>query len=221
MTAYQLINYIIPSLKKSDDISRAKQWMDELRVKELPVIHEDKLLGFITEDLLFDTEIITPTVVDYPLIGQTCFVKATNHYYDVLKVQSDHQMKMAAVLDLNDNFQGVVLTDDILHELAKTAIVNSIGAIVVLKSTLSDYSLHEISRLVEMNDSTILGVNVKPDPDDPALLEITLRINHQNVNQIASGLTKSGYQVTSSYNTEDNSFDEKDRFSLLMKFLDP
>jgi len=221
MVADQLINYMVPPLKVGDEITRAKQWMDEFRVKELPVVDQSKLLGFITEDLLFDSEIMNPMVGEYPLIGVSCFASSSTHYYDVLKILQDHQMSMVAVLDANEEFKGVVLVEDILKEFGNTAIVNSVGAIVILKSSLNDYSLSEISRIVEMNESTILGANVKPDSDDPSLLEIVLRINHQDVNQISSGLANSGYQVISAYNTEDNSFDEKDRFGHLMKFLDP
>ena len=221
MIAEQLINYMVPPLKKEDDITRAKQWMDEFRVKELPVIDDSKLLGFITEDLLFDSEIMDPSVGHYPLIGKTCFVYKNRHYYDVIRVLNDHQMTMVAVLDYNEEFKGVVLVDDIVKEFARTAIVNSSGAIIILQSSLNDYSLSEISRIVEMNGSTILGANVRPDTSDPSLIEVVLRINHQDVNQIATGLAKSGYQVTSSYNTEDDSFDEKERFGHLMKFLDP
>lgn len=221
MVAEELINYMVPPLKVRDDIMRAKQWMDEFRVKELPVIDDSKLLGFITEYLLFDSEIMKPTVGDYPLLGHSCFVKSKNHYYDVLKVLNEHQMNMVAVLDFEEAFKGVVLVEDIIKEFAKTAIVNSVGAIIILKSSLNDYSLSEISRVTEMNGSAILGANVKPDINDPSLLEIVLRVNHQDVNQIATGLAKMGYEVTSSYNTEDNSFDEKDRYGHLMKFLDP
>lgn len=221
MTAHQLINYMVPPLKQGDDIARAKQWMDEFRVKELPVVNDNKLLGFVSEELLYDSEIMHPEVGAYPMMGQTCIVSPTSHYYDILKVQYDHEMDMVAVIDDLGDFKGVVLMSDILKEFAKTAIVNSSGAIVTLKTSLNDYSLSEISRIVEMNGSTVLGANIKPDAEDPSLIEIVLRINHQDVNQIATGLSKSGYKVTSSFNTEDNSFDEKDRFGLLMKFLDP
>lgn len=220
MIAEQLINYMVPPLKPSDDIARAKQWMDEFRVKELPVVEDNKLIGFISEELLYDEDILHPEVGSYPLIGQKCAVTANRHYYDILKVQHDYHMDMVAVLKDTD-FVGVVLLSDILKEFAKTAIVNSVGAIISLQSSLNDYSLTEISRIVEMNGSTILGANVKPDLEDPSLLEIVLRINNQDVNQIANGLSNSGYKVTSSFNTGDNSFDEKDRFGLLMKFLDP
>ncbi|WP_424962827.1 hypothetical protein [Ekhidna sp.] len=220
MIAEQLINYMVPPLKPSDDIARAKQWMDEFRVKELPVVENNDFKGFISEDLLYDSEILHPEVSAYPLIGQSCVIPATSHYYDILRVQSDHQLEMVAVVS-GDEFKGVVLISDILKEFAKTAIVNAQGAIVTLQTSLNDYSLSEIARVVEMNGSTLLGANVKPDLDDPSLIEIVLRINHQDVNQIATGLSKSGYKVTSSFNTEDNSFDEKDRYGMLMKFLDP
>ena len=138
---------------------------------------------------------------------------------DAIKVLNDHEMSMVAVLDFSEEFKGVVIVDDIVKEFARTAIVNSSGAIIILQSSLNDYSLSEISRIVEMNGSTILGANVRPDANDPSLIEVVLRINHQDVNQISSGLANSGYQVTSSYNTEDDSFDEKERFGQKSHFF--
>ena len=188
MIAEQLINYMVPPLKEEDEITRAKQWMDEFRVKELPVIHGKQFLGFISEEMLYDTDIMHAKVGSYPLKGQSSVVSINTHYYDILKVQSEHNMEMVAVVDFQAEFRGVVLISDIVKEFAKTAIVNSEGAIISLKTSLSDYSLSEISRIVEMNGSIILGANVMPDVDDSSLIEIVLRINHQDVNQIATGL---------------------------------
>ncbi|MEM9338234.1 MAG: CBS domain-containing protein [Bacteroidota bacterium] len=218
MIAEQLINYMVPPLNPTDDVTRAKQWMDEFRLKELPVIDDKQLLGFISEELLYDTEVMHPEVGKYPLIGQQCVVAPWKHYYDILKIQRDNNMDVVAVLD-NKEFKGVVLKDDILREFANTAIVNSEGAIIIVQTSLNDYSLAEISRIVEMNGSTILGANIKPNAEDPSQIEIVLRINHQDVNQISSSLNNIGYQVISSFNTEDNSYDEDERFGLLMKYL--
>ena len=218
MIAEQLINYMVPPLKPEDDIARAKQWMDEFRVKELPVVDENKLLGFVSEELLYDAEQMYSEVGGYPLIGHSCIVAPWKHYYDILKVQEDHQMDLVAVVD-NEEFKGVVLKADILKEFSKTAIVNSPGAIIILQSTLGDYSLSEISRIVEMNGSIVLGANVRPNSKDQSNIEVVLRINNQDVNQISNGLSKSGYNVISSFNTEDNSFDEEERYGLLMKYL--
>ena len=218
MIAEQLINYMVPPLKPSDDITRAKQWMDEFRVKELPIVDSGKLLGYVSEELLYDAEILHPEVGLYPLIGQEVLVAPWKHYYDILKILSENQMDVVAVID-NEEFKGVVLRDDILKEFSKTAIVNSGGAIIILQTSLKDYSLADISRIVEMNGSIVLGANVRPKTEDTSLIEIVIRINSQDVNQISTGLNKSGYNVISSFNTEDNSFDEEERYGLLMKYL--
>lgn len=219
MIAQQLINYMVPPLKPEDDLTRAKQWMDEFRVKELPVVDDNKLIGYVSEELLYDSEIMHSKIGDYPLILQECFVAPWRHYYDVLKKQSENDLDVIAVLE-KEEFKGVVLKSDILKAFSETAIVNAEGAIIVLQTSLSDYSLSEISRIVEMNGSTIVGANVKPNEEDPSQIEIVLRINHQDVNQISNGLSNSGYQVISSFNAEDHSFNEEERFGLLMKFLD-
>ncbi len=218
MIAEQLINYMVPPLKPSDDITRAKQWMDEFRVKELPIVDNSKLLGYVSEELLYDSEIMYPDVGSYPLINGSVIVAPWKHYYDILKVLSENQMDVVSVIE-NEEFKGVVLRDDILREFSKTAIVNSEGAIIILQTSLKDYSLSDISRIVEMNGSIVLGANVRPNNDDASQIEIVVRINGQEVNQISNGLNKSGYQVISSFNTEDKSFDEEERYGLLMKYL--
>ena len=218
MIAEQLINYMVPPLKPNDEIIRAKQWMDEFRVRELPVVDEGVLSGYISEDLLYDSEIMHSQVGQYPLKNSNSIVEPWKHYYDILKVLSENDMDLVSVLE-NNEFKGVVLKEDVLKEFSETAIVNSNGAIVILQSSLKDFSLAEISRITEMNGALVLGANVRPNSEDASQLEIVLRINQQDVNQISNGLSKSGYQVISSFNTEDQSFDENERYGMLMKYL--
>lgn len=219
MTAEQLINYMIPPLKIEDDVARAKQWMDEFRLNELPVVEDGKFLGFISEDLIYDMNLNHGEVGAYPLKGQNCIASPWNHYFDVLKVIKNHEMGMVSVID-NGVFEGVVVLDDILNEFAQTAIVNTEGAILKVQCSLSHYSLSEISRIVEMNGSTIMGTNIRPNSDTPSLIDIAIRINHFDINQIISGLSEAGYTVIDSFNTQDESYDEEQRFGLLMKYIE-
>lgn len=218
MIAEDLINYMVPPLKVTDDITRAKQWMDEFRVKELPIVKEGQLLGFITEDMLYDDEILHPYVGDYPLVAQQCQVSSKKHYFEILKLHRTFNMDLVAVVD--DSFKGIVLVQDILKELSKTAMVNSDGAIIILETTLQDYSLLEISRIIEMNEASILGLNMRGSEEEPEKIEVVIRLNAQVINEIINGLKTSGYKVSSTFNTEDKSFDEEERYRLLMKYLE-
>ena len=218
MIASDLINYMVPPLKPSDDITRAKQWMDEFRVKQLPVVNEGNLLGFITEDMLFDSEILYPYAGDYPLVNLDCQVHSSKHYYDILKLHGKYKMDVVAVVD--GEFKGVVIIQDILQELSQTAMVNSEGAILIIETTLQDYSLLEISRIIERNGSSILGLNMSAQASDPEKVEIAVRVNSQLVSEIQSGLRSSGYNLISTFNGDDKSFDENERYGLLMKYLE-
>ncbi len=219
MIAEQLINYKIPPLKPTDDITRARQWMDEFHLRDLAVVDESKLMGFVSEDLLHDSGLVHSKVDNYPLIGQSYFVTPWVHYYDILKMQGENEIDMIAVVE-NEIFKGVVLIADVMKELAKTAMVSSHGAIIIAQTSLNNYALSEISRIVEMNGSTVLGANIGIHSKDQSQIEITLRISNQDINQIVKGLEKSGYHIISSFNTFESSFDEQKRFDLLMKYLE-
>ncbi|MEM9895817.1 MAG: CBS domain-containing protein [Bacteroidota bacterium] len=220
MNAEQLINYMVPPLKPTDDIVRAKQWLEEFRIQELPVVHDKKLVGFITDQLLYDVNIAEHEVGNYPLVGHDWNVSPKTHYLDILRELSQHNIGCIAVVNESE-FLGVAVLNDILKEFGNTAIVNSSGAIITLRTMLSNYSLSEISKTVEMNESMILGCNIMPDINDPAYADVTLRINHQDVGQICAMLSGQGYEVTSSLNTENNAIDEEKRLGLLMKYLEP
>jgi CBS domain-containing protein len=51
MIAQELINYLIPPLKPTDDGHKAMVWMEEFRCKHLPVVDKGRLLGFLSEDV--------------------------------------------------------------------------------------------------------------------------------------------------------------------------
>lgn len=221
MNVSELIHHTFPLLRPSDDLTQAKQWMDEYHVKQLPVVCEDEFLGFISDELLYDTRIMHATVGEYPLLAAHCFVLDAQHYFDALKTLYAYEMDMVAVLDAEKHFVGLVLASDILKEMGDTALVSADGAIIGLKCSLKNYSLGEISGIVERNDAHLFGVNVKTDKSDPSSVEIVLRVNQHDVGQITASLANSGYLVTSTYHTEDQKIDEKERFGLLMKYLNP
>lgn len=219
MIARNLINYSIPPLKPIDSIQRAIQWMEEFRVKELPVVEDGNLLGYLSENTIYDTDSKDGKVGSLPLISPKCYVYPWNHYYDILKKTALYNMEMIAVVE-DDNFMGVITSKDILNSFSQTAMVNSDGAIITFQTTVRNYSLSEISRIVEMNGASILGMNIRPQDDDKQKFSVGMRINNQNIKQIIIGLNKNGYEVTSSYNTIGNEEQEKERIGFLVKYLE-
>ncbi|MEQ8581095.1 MAG: cbs domain containing protein [Marinoscillum sp.] len=219
MIAKDLINYMIPPLKPQDEISKAKQWMDELRLSELPVVESGLFLGLIDEELLLNDELRYPAVGDYPLVGQQCVVHAGNHYYDVLKTSGLEGFRIVAVIDELNQYLGVVSIEDVVEAFAQNSSVNTPGAILGLRLKLHDYSLAEISRIIESNEAKILSSYLSPHSIEPGELNLTLKINKEEITHIVASLEQHGFYVENSYNMRDSSYEEKERIDILMKYL--
>ncbi|WP_414693261.1 CBS domain-containing protein [Ohtaekwangia sp.] len=211
---------MIPPLKGSDDAHKAIVWMEEFRCQYMPVVDDGKLLGFISEEIILETNDIDKNVRDFTLIGQQCYVHLDTHFYDILKVAADHKLQMVAVLNEDMTYFGVITVQDTLTSFAQTAAVQMPGGILVLSMNFIDYSLAEISRLIEENHAKILSSILKEDPLDTGKIRLTLKINQQDLSRVVSTLERFGYKVIGRYQEAKPIAGEKDRIDMLLRYLD-
>ncbi|HEY9117482.1 MAG TPA: CBS domain-containing protein [Roseivirga sp.] len=219
MVAADLINHMIPPLKPTDDGDKAMIWMEELRTNQLPVIEKGKFLGFISEEIILEDNNAKKHVSDYALEDQSCFVLEHQHFYDIIRMASDCDSQMVAVLSSTGAFLGVVGIEDTIRAIADSTAVQDQGAILVLLVNHRDYSLAEISRLIEGENARILSVAVGRDLSDNSMLRITLKINQNEVSHIAASLERFGYKIVGRFQEEEVKSNDKERFDLLMKYL--
>lgn len=219
MIAEDLINHMIPPLKGSDDAHKAIVWMEEFRCEHMPVVENGKLLGFISEEIILETNDIEKNVRDFDLMGQNCFVHLHAHFYDILKVAAEHKLQMVAVLDDDEIYTGIITVQDTMTSFAQTAAVQMPGGILVLSMNHNDYSLAEISRLIEENRARILSSILKEDPMDPGKIRLTLKLNELDLSRIVATLERFNYKVIGRYQETKPLTTEKDRFDMLMRYL--
>ena len=219
MIAKDLINYMIPRLKPGDSIERAQQWMDEMRLTELPVVDNDSFVGMLEADMVFNEDFNYQTIGEFPLDGQNCMVSGYSHYYDILKTANVEGCRLVAIGEADKSYLGVVSMEDLVGTFAQNSSVNTPGAILGIKLTLQDYSLAEISRIVENNDAKILSSYITPHPANPSDLHLTLKVNTEEVSYIIASLEQNGFVIENSFNTRDSSNEEKERVDSLLKYL--
>lgn len=220
MIAEDLINHMIPPLKGTDDAHKAIVWMEEFRCNYMPVVDNGRLLGFISEEIILETNEIEKSVKDFALVGQNCHVQLDTHFYDILKVAAENKLQLVAVLNEDQSYCGLITVQDTLTSFAQTAAVQLPGAILVLSMNHADYSLSAISRLVEENHAKILSSIVKEDPLDPSKLRLTLKINQIDLLRIVATLERFGYKVIGRYQDSKPEGDGKERIDMLLRYLD-
>ncbi|CAD5289307.1 MULTISPECIES: cbs domain containing protein [unclassified Imperialibacter] len=219
MIASDLINYMIPPLKLSDEIQKAILWMEELHSTELPVVEKGEFLGFINEDTILELNAALPRVADYDLQGVKCKVDQSQHYYDVIKACDNNGLSLVAVTDNVGTYLGVITLEDVIQAFAMTSSIKSHGGILVLSMKQIDYSLAEISRLIESDNGKILSSYLTDDPNDSSKVSLTIKINLEDLSRVQATLERFGYQIVAKFNNAPEAVDEQERMDILMKYL--
>lgn len=220
MVARELINHMIPPLKKSDPATKATAWMEKLRINQLPVIENGVYLGLISEELILEDNDDSKLVGEYELQGVSGVVNESQHFYDVLKIVSDYGVQLVAVLDDSEKFLGVISIKDTVTAFAQSAAVQSPGGILILSLKQIDYSLSEISRLVESNGAKILGSIVNNDMLDANMIKLTLKINKTDLSSIIATFERFEYKIIAKFEDSEMESGDKERLDILFKYLD-
>jgi CBS domain-containing protein len=221
MIAEELINHMIPPLKVTDDAHKAIVWMEEFRCNYLPVVSKGELMGFISEEIILESNDIEQDLSKFELIGKDCTVALDSHFYDILKTAAHHKLQMVCVVDEQRKYAGVITVQDIMTSFAQTAAVQMPGGILVLSMDLIDYSLAEICRYVEENNAKVISSIMFEDPLDKGKVKITLKINQLDLSRIVATLERFGYRVIGRYQENiSTSTGEQERLDMLLKYLD-
>lgn len=220
MIAEELINHMIPPLKLNDDAHKAMLWMEELRSNQLPVVDSEKFLGLISEEMILEENDVEKLIGDFDLQGTDCQVAQGSHFYDILKLASDNQVQMVGVANDANEYIGVITIHDTITSFAQTAAVQMAGGILVISMGLMDYSLAELSRLIEEENAKILSSTVKEDELDPSKIKLTIKINKTNLSHIVATLERFGYKIIARFQESDINKGEKEKLDQLLRFLD-
>ena len=220
MIADELINHMIPPLKVSDDAHKAMLWMEELRSNQLPVVENEQFLGLINEEMILEENDVEKLIGDFDLQGKNCIVSQDTHFYDIIKLATDNNVQMVSVADELNKYIGVITIQDTVTSFAQTAAVQMPGGILVISMNSIDYSLAEISRLVETENAKILSSTVKEDELDNSKIKLTIKINKTELSHIIATLERFDYKIIARYQESTTNDSEKDKLNQLLKFLD-
>lgn len=220
MIAEELINQMIPALKMTDTAEKAIIWMEELKTNQLPVIEKRLFRGLISEDIILESNDLDRKISDFELISEQCYVNEDQHLFDIIKVARDNESELVAIIDGKGEFMGVSRHEDTVQAFSNTLTVQGQGGIVVMEMRFIDYSMAEISRLVESDDAKILGSYLSQDHKDPNYVYLTLKINKEDLTTVIATLERFNYKVIAKFHESTNADTQRERLDNLLNFLD-
>lgn len=219
MIAADLINDMIPALTLKDSAEKAILWMEEFRTNYLPVIDNTHFKGFISEEIIFEVNDLEMELGNIKLIGENCYVNKDQHFYDIIKTTKDNSVDMVAVLNEDKSYLGVSTIQKVMSAIAQTSAIESPGGIIVISIRQIDYSLSEITRLIEAEGIKILSIYINNHPNDRDKILITIKINTEDTSHVSATLERFNYQIVAKFKEYASDYSNKERYDLLMKFI--
>jgi len=217
MIAENLLSQSIIPLKTSDTGEEALSIMNDYYVKHLPIVNNRQLLGLIGEEDILDHDVLE-AVGSYDLSLNRPYAQSGDHVYKVLHLVSEYKLTVIPVVDREDNYLGVISQDDLLRFFASIGSFTEPGSIIVLEMSKIDYTLAQIAQIVESEQAAILSSFITSTLDSTRI-DVTIKINKPEVNSIIATFERFDYKVKASFQ-EATYFDSlKDRFDMLMTYL--
>lgn len=123
------------------------------------------------------------------------------------------------IVDEAGEYLGYCKLEDLQHHFYHTIGIIEGGSLLVLRSTLFNYSLVEVAKIIESHQTKILTHYVSSHPDANEI-EITLVLNQSEISDIISTFERFNYQIIYSSTSSDRNDFLKERYDSLMHFLD-
>jgi predicted transcriptional regulator len=207
-----------PLLHLEDKVSFALQCMEDFDVQELAVVKEDYFLGVVQKADLLDTdEAATILVLSDQL--KKIMISDTAHFLTALDLFSKHELSILPVLNEQQECIGMIPQKSLNDALAKFLGVESPGAIIVLSVAPYQYSLAEMSRLVESNNAQIVQLNSYYDETNGSII-ITLKINKDEAQSIIATFQRYDYELVQYFGKTPLHNDIEAHYHHLMNYLD-
>ena len=215
MLNQHIINDLTP-LEADAKISELRVVFNQLTYSHIPIQKNGVFLGCLSENDIycFDSGKIINDIL-YAIEG--FYVKKNSTWLNVLGEFASNDCNIMPVLDSKNNYLGYYQLVDIISLFNKTPFLSEPGGIIIVEKAYNDYSLSEISQIIESNNVKLLGLFVSSQEND--MTQITIKIENSGLNAIFESLRRYGYNIILGH--EDDEFLKmlKDRSSYLNRYL--
>jgi predicted transcriptional regulator len=205
------------AINSQDTIVETQDFFLDVSYSHFPVLSEDIFIGNIAADDV-DTFDSDKKIHDYRYTLEGFFARKNMMWLDVLEVFAKNHSNVVPVLDdETNNYLGYYELEDIVKFFHETPFLKEQGGIIVIQKSILDYSLSQVSQIVESNNGKLLGLFISQA--DTEHVQITVKIALGPLNDIIQTFRRYNYEIISEHH-EDNYINSlKERSEYLDKYL--
>lgn len=219
MTASELVTPGFAVVSPKDKISIVVDLFLDTCVSHFAVIKDNLLVGIIPAEIALQHSHTDKKVEDLKDDFIHALAYEEQPAMQVFEIMNKHQLSSLPILNSSNHYFGTITSDTLQHAIGDIFAFRQSGGIIVLNVGSKDYSLSEISRIVESNNSKILVCFVNAN-EAAATLQVTLKVDSFDIEHIVATFHRFGYHTLFQYPSGSQNDELKERYDLLMKLFD-
>lgn len=137
---------------------------------------------------------------------------------DSLKLFYTFNANVIPVLNTKEEYQGYISWDNVAGELSKYPLFSEAGALLTIEMPRENYSMTEISQIVESNNAKFYGVFISEMNE--AVIRVTMRISNENLSSIAETFERYGYIIVQKFYNDEKEELLISRYQFMQKYLE-
>ncbi|SMO50985.1 CBS domain-containing protein [Fodinibius sediminis] len=216
----KLITSKFKPLNGTDTIQTVKERMDQEGVQTLPVIDSTThtLIGEVSYHAL-ETAESGNSVSDIDLQDPIKLYWG-QHVFEAARLMLQYERKLLPVVDEDWKLLGVIEKDEVLNVLPRMLNITEPGSVITVVLDRMDFSITEIVNIMEREGAKILGLTVEKSEESAQTIELSFKIDLQDVSRVAAALRRYDYVISTNSENEIFNQDLETRADELLKFID-
>lgn len=212
-----ILNEIKP-LKLKSSVADAIEFFDNYPITHFPVIENNKLLGSFAEDDIHTTNENDHELVEHAHLLNSFFADEKATVLELLKIFADNDTNIIPVLNKNKDYIGYYDLRDVLDVFSTSPFMIEESETLIVEKLENDYSMSEISQIIESNSAKLLGCYISEKKND--FVQITLKIVSSDIHEIMHTFRRYEYKIISMHDNDIYLEDLKNRSEYLQKYLE-
>lgn len=215
----EISSYITNDFKPLEidvSVAEAQNIFYELKHSHFPVLENGTYVGSISNEDLENFE-ADKSLADYRYQFEGFFVRDDMNWLDILEIFAKNNATLLPVLDQNNSYLGYYELESIIKFFYETPFLKEEGGIIIVKKSMLDYSMSQITQIVESNNGKLLGLFVSES--DYSSVSVTMKISLGEINEIIQSFRRYNYEIISVHQEDDYINILKERSDYLDKYL--
>ncbi len=205
-----------PAFSPADSIEYANEVAKEFGYSHVFITEDGVYLGALSQSFLEESPegLLSSLEMHYEKFA----LSEDLALLEAVKLFHIFSSNVIPVLNGEEKYLGYLSCDDLFAEFARYPLFSETGAMLVVQIHEKNYTMTEVCKIVESNNSKIYGCYISDFVGEE--VQITLKISSNNLSSIDETFERYGYTVVYKYYNDEKEDLLKDRFGFFQKFLE-